>query len=104
MSNTCCEIDLPQLLCFSPNWRHFLSITRPVDKNKSNTRNWMIGIERGTESKRSYEKTITAVSAVVAIDATAKDSISRSETGSLRDLANWKINNIARPEIRPIEQ
>ena len=28
----------------------------------------MIGIERGTESKRLYENTITAVSAVVAID------------------------------------
>src|SRR5271169_1098829 len=104
MISTCCEVELSPRLCFRPISRHFLAITRPVDKNKSNTRNWIIGIERGTESKRLYENTITAVSAVLAIDTAAKDSISRSETGSLRDFAKWKSNNIARPEMRPIAQ
>ena len=64
----------------------------------------MIGIERGTKSKRLYENTITAVNAVVAIDTSAKDSISRSETGSLRDFANWNANSMPRPAIRPIAQ
>src|SRR5271154_3811754 len=104
MINTCCEAALLRLLFFRPKRRLFLAIMRPIDRNKSNTRNWMIGIERGTESKRLYENTITAVSAVVAIDTTAKDSISRRETGPLRDFAKWNSNNIARPEIRPIEQ
>ena len=64
----------------------------------------MIGIERGTESKRLYENTIIAVSAVVAIDTSAKNSISRSETGSLSDFANWNANSMVRPKIRPIAQ
>ena len=42
-----------------------------MEKKTINTRNWMIGIERGTESKRLYENTITAVTAVVAIDTRA---------------------------------